>query len=201
MLGRLNYANVMSTIAMFAALGGGVAIAATAKKDTVTSKSIRDGQVRTKDIADESVTSAKVQDGSLTDDDIDVETLVFRCADGEFAASGGGPCFFVINTSGSTWQQAIAECAARRAQIPTVAEIAAIVPIGPSPAADDHHVELGHHHPGRRGPGREGVDRLLVERHAQRDRSDVHEHQPDHEGSLPLRPGELARLTVLPSSA
>ena len=132
---KLNYANVMATVAMFAALGGGVAIAATAKKDTVTSKSIRDGQVRTEDIRDESVTSAKVQDGSLTGDDTDEGSLVFRCEDGEFVASGGGPCFLVIDTPGSTWQQAIAECAARRAQIPTVAEIAAIVPIGPSPAA------------------------------------------------------------------
>lgn len=133
---QLNYANVMASIAVFAALGGGVAVAATAKRDTVTSKSIRDGQVRTKDIADESVTSAKVEDGSVTGDDVAEGSLVFRCSDGEFAASGGGPCFFVIDTSGSTWQQAIAECAARRAQIPTIAEIAAIVPIGPSPAAN-----------------------------------------------------------------
>jgi hypothetical protein len=46
---QLSYANVMATLAVFIALGGG-AYAVTAGKNTVTSKSIRTGAVKSEDV-------------------------------------------------------------------------------------------------------------------------------------------------------
>ena len=46
---KLTFANVMAAIAVFVALGG-IAWAATAPKDSVVSKSIKDGQVKPKDL-------------------------------------------------------------------------------------------------------------------------------------------------------
>ena len=73
---KLTYANVMSTIAVFLAVGGGTFALAVAKKNSVTSTSIRNGQVKTKDlgqnavrtpkIADAAVTTPKVADGAIT---------------------------------------------------------------------------------------------------------------------------------------
>jgi len=61
---HLTYANAMATLAMFIALGGG-AYAVTASKNTVTSKSIRTGAVKSED----------VQDNGLKGIDIDESTL------------------------------------------------------------------------------------------------------------------------------
>jgi hypothetical protein len=57
--GRFSYANVMATIAVFLALGGG-AYAVTAKKNSVKSKSIKDGQVLTADLGSGAVTKPKL---------------------------------------------------------------------------------------------------------------------------------------------
>ena len=80
--GYLTYANVMSTIAVFAALVGGTAWAASKvgtggiKNGAVTSKKIRDGAVTTnklhggavstKKIADGAVSTGKLRDGAVT---------------------------------------------------------------------------------------------------------------------------------------
>lgn len=48
---HLTYANVMATIALFLALGGGVAWALTAPKNSVTSNSIKNGEVKEQDLA------------------------------------------------------------------------------------------------------------------------------------------------------
>jgi hypothetical protein len=58
-------ANVVAYLALFLALGGGAYAAVTAGKNTVKSKSIKDGQVKTKDLGKDAVVSAKVKDGSL----------------------------------------------------------------------------------------------------------------------------------------
>ncbi|MEA2347968.1 MAG: hypothetical protein QOG62_1755 [Thermoleophilaceae bacterium] len=71
---HLTYANVMATIAVFGVLGGG-AYAATAAKNTVTSKSIKNGQVKLGDLATDSVDSAKVLDDSLTGTDVNESSL------------------------------------------------------------------------------------------------------------------------------
>jgi hypothetical protein len=67
---HLTYANVMATIAVFIALGGGAYAVSTAPKNSVVSKSIKNGQVKKPDLADNSVTSNKVADGSLIGADI-----------------------------------------------------------------------------------------------------------------------------------
>jgi hypothetical protein len=58
----------MSLAAVFIALGGG-AYAITLKKNSVRSKQIKAGAVRTGDLANDAVTSQKVADGSLSGDD------------------------------------------------------------------------------------------------------------------------------------
>jgi hypothetical protein len=48
---RLTFANVVSVIALFIALGGGAYAVSTAQKNSVVSKSIKDGQVKQRDLA------------------------------------------------------------------------------------------------------------------------------------------------------
>lgn len=64
LVGNLSYANVMATIAVFAAIGGG-AYAAGLAKDSVGSKQIRDGQVRSADVKDDSLTGADIRESGL----------------------------------------------------------------------------------------------------------------------------------------
>ena len=67
---RLTFANVVSVIALFAALGLGTAWAATSlKKNEVNSRIIKDGSVKTRDLAKDAVTSPKVANGSLRAED------------------------------------------------------------------------------------------------------------------------------------
>src|SRR5215208_6775779 len=72
---RLTFANLVSTIALFIALGGGAYAVSAAQKNSVVSKSIKNGQVKTKDLAADAVDGTKVVDGSLTGDDVDETTL------------------------------------------------------------------------------------------------------------------------------
>ncbi len=85
MRNRLSYANVMATVAVFLALGGGAYAAIKLPKDSVTSKQIKNKSVKGKDLAGKAVKSAKikpdaingskVKDDSLTGADIDESTL------------------------------------------------------------------------------------------------------------------------------
>jgi hypothetical protein len=61
---RLTYANVIATIALFLALGGS-AYAVTAGKNTVTSKSIAKGAVKTADLANKAVSAKKLKPGAV----------------------------------------------------------------------------------------------------------------------------------------
>ena len=77
---NLTYANVMSTLAVIIALAGGsTAIALSAGKNTVTTKSIRNGNVTAKDLAEVRVVSASGE-GSAT----------ALCRPGEDRVGGGG---------------------------------------------------------------------------------------------------------------
>jgi hypothetical protein len=60
---RLNYANVMATVAVFLALGGGAYAVTKLPKNSVGSKQIRNGQVKTRDLGKGSVTPAKIRGG------------------------------------------------------------------------------------------------------------------------------------------
>jgi hypothetical protein len=81
MLRRLNFANVISLTALFVALGGG-AYAVSIHRNSVTSKSIKNGQVKTKDLATDAVNASKVRDGSLLKQDF---------ASGQLPAGATGP--------------------------------------------------------------------------------------------------------------
>jgi hypothetical protein len=63
---QLSYANVMATVALFMALGGGAYAAATAPRNSVTSTSIRNGQVKQQDLARRSVTNSKIRGRSVS---------------------------------------------------------------------------------------------------------------------------------------
>jgi hypothetical protein len=62
---HLSYANVIATVALFAALGGGAYAATELSKNSVRSKHIKNGQVKRADLAKNAVNSAKVRDGAL----------------------------------------------------------------------------------------------------------------------------------------
>jgi hypothetical protein len=65
-LSHLTYANVVATLALLIAVGGGAAYAA----NTISSSDIINGEVRTPDIHTAAVTSTKVANESLTTNDI-----------------------------------------------------------------------------------------------------------------------------------
>jgi hypothetical protein len=65
MLKHLTYANSMATAAVFVALGGSGYAAVRLSKNSVGSPQIRNGQVKSADLARNAVTGGKVRDGSL----------------------------------------------------------------------------------------------------------------------------------------
>ena len=89
--GKLSYANVMSTLALFLVVSGGAAYAANQlaknsvgakqlkkaavttakiKKSAVNGNKVKDASLTGKELADGTITGAKVQDGSLTPADL-----------------------------------------------------------------------------------------------------------------------------------
>jgi hypothetical protein len=71
---RMTYANVMSTLAVFLALGTGTAFAVAAA-NSVVSSSIKDGEVKNPDVGADAVNGAKVSANSLTGTDINESSL------------------------------------------------------------------------------------------------------------------------------
>jgi hypothetical protein len=63
--GHFTYANVLATLALFIALGGSSYAALKLTNNSVRSKHIKNGQVRTADLGANAVTASKVQNGSL----------------------------------------------------------------------------------------------------------------------------------------
>jgi hypothetical protein len=73
---RLTYANVMSTVAAFLALGGATAIAAShLEKNSVGSRQLKAKAVTTGKLAPNAINGSKVADGSLTGADIKIDQL------------------------------------------------------------------------------------------------------------------------------
>jgi hypothetical protein len=74
--GRLSYANVVATLALFIAIGGASAFAAGhLGKNTVGPKQLKKNSVTTAKIKKEAVTAAKVKKGTLTGTQINASTL------------------------------------------------------------------------------------------------------------------------------
>ena len=67
--------NILGLVAIFIALGGVSWAASSLPKNSVTSKQLRNGQVKAADLAANSVTGPKVADGSLGGADIDEASL------------------------------------------------------------------------------------------------------------------------------
>jgi hypothetical protein len=74
---RLTYANVVSTLALVVAVGGGTAYALNGH-NTVFSDDVVNGQVKTADLGSGAVTTRKVANNSLTARDIDEARLVAK---------------------------------------------------------------------------------------------------------------------------
>jgi hypothetical protein len=72
---RLTYANVMATVGVFIALGGGAYAAVLIPANSVGAKQIKKNAVSGKKIAKNAVDSSKVKNGSLTAADIKLSTL------------------------------------------------------------------------------------------------------------------------------
>lgn len=62
---HLSYANVMATVAVFIALGGGAWAAFKLPANSVKSKNIKDGQVKSADVADDGLKGADIDESSL----------------------------------------------------------------------------------------------------------------------------------------
>ncbi len=95
---NLTYANVMATVAVFLALGGGAIAATHLGKNVVGTKQIKNSAVNAAKIQDSAVNGSKVQDQSLTAADINPSGLNFAPA-GLFGSPGGSFSQGVVNVS------------------------------------------------------------------------------------------------------
>lgn len=98
---RLSYANVMATIAVFVALGGGAIAATQLPKKSVGPKQLKANAVKTGKIADGAVTQAKLASGAAVKGVVAREVVVsnlgtnasqvedIQCNAGEHAIGGG----------------------------------------------------------------------------------------------------------------
>lgn len=119
---KLSFANVVSMIALFVALSGG-AYAAVAAKNSVTSKSIKKGAVKSVDLANnKGVKSADVGPNALTGADINEGSLsgVDKCPSG--APNKVGDLCFSSLLGPAVWDTALRDCASRGLRAPTFGE-------------------------------------------------------------------------------
>jgi hypothetical protein len=97
---KLTYANVAATVALILAIGGGTVYAAIhLSKNSVKSKSIAPGAVKTSDLGKNAVTSPKIKDGGVTGADIAPGLIRSVSADVTGTATGGPQAGF--NTNGT----------------------------------------------------------------------------------------------------
>jgi len=104
---HLTYSNVMVTVLAFIVLGG---TAWAVAKNSVGSKQIKAGAVKTADIKDQAITAAKVQDGSLGVADLAPgvipaeDTATVRSASAtvplECTETNAGPNLYFVNCNG-----------------------------------------------------------------------------------------------------
>ena len=71
----LSFANVISVIALFVALGGGAYAVQVAKKNSVTTKSIRNSTIRSADIGSGQIKSSDIGSGQVKASDIEAGLL------------------------------------------------------------------------------------------------------------------------------
>jgi hypothetical protein len=84
---RITYANVVSTLALCLAIGGVSYAAVKLPKNSVTSQTIKNAQVKNADLAKNAVTSAKIKNGTVADADLAGGIGGAKLADGSVAGS------------------------------------------------------------------------------------------------------------------
>jgi hypothetical protein len=67
---KLTYPHVVSTLCLFLILGGGAYAATRLHKNSVSSSTIKNGQVKTKDLAKNAVVSSKIKNGQVSSADV-----------------------------------------------------------------------------------------------------------------------------------
>jgi hypothetical protein len=116
---HLTYANVMATLAVFIALGGGTAVALNGS-NTVQSDDLGPGaQVKAPDVADNAVNSADVTTESLTGADIKNRSGVETCSPG--LKKLGRICGESDSVS-RNWFDALDHCSSSGLRLPTPGE-------------------------------------------------------------------------------
>jgi hypothetical protein len=87
---RLTYANVVATLALVLAIGGGTVYAALRLgKDAVRSKNIAAGAVKKSDLGKNAVIGSKVKDGAIATDDLAASVIAKLQADVSGSATAG----------------------------------------------------------------------------------------------------------------
>lgn len=121
---RLTYANVMATIAVFLALGAGAYAATHLSKNSVTSRAIRNGQVKRMDLATNAVDASKIKDGTIGSADFsDVlkASLAVQCPSG--LNRSGNICYEAALRPAATFAGALQTCAAAGRSLPSLGEL------------------------------------------------------------------------------
>ncbi|WP_134738935.1 hypothetical protein [Nocardioides sp. 503] len=101
---RLTYANVVSTLALVIAMGGGgAAVAAGLAKNSVGSPQIKNGAVKKADLGAGSVVSTKIKDGAVTGADVNESSLgkVPSAKRADAAGSAENVLGAVVNSNGT----------------------------------------------------------------------------------------------------
>jgi hypothetical protein len=119
---RLTYANVMATVAVFIALGGtAVAAKLVLPKNSVTSKSVKDGALKGKDLAKGTITGDNVANNTLSGANINQATLALPCPSGTTKAAG--ICFDSSERASQGLDGAMTTCGGANRFLPTMAEL------------------------------------------------------------------------------
>ncbi|MGV1047541.1 MAG: hypothetical protein ACOYD4_03320 [Solirubrobacterales bacterium] len=87
--GKITYANVVATVALFIALGGAAYAATQPPKNSVGSRQLRKGAVRTSDIGDGAVTLSKIETAAR---------LALQGAEGQRGSQGPAGTFGAVVT-------------------------------------------------------------------------------------------------------
>jgi hypothetical protein len=137
---NLTYANVMATVAVFLALGGGAIAAKSLKRNSVGTKQLKGAAVKTNKIANNAVTnpklagnavnSAKIQDGTVGLAD-SANSLHQKCESGTVYVIG--TCIDQASqspTTGDDYPDAEQACQARGGRLASAAELASFVDSG-----------------------------------------------------------------------
>jgi hypothetical protein len=73
---RLNYSNVVSTLALFLVIAGGTALAAALPKNSVTSKTVKDESLKARDLQSDSVDGSEIVEGAVDTAEVEDNGLI-----------------------------------------------------------------------------------------------------------------------------